>query len=68
MTSKIYGDDADELISVYTDMGKAEQMGAGGGGGVGAEETSSSHSHEKAIEHFLHAHSIASAKSAVVLS
>ncbi|XP_063728990.1 tetratricopeptide repeat protein 23-like, partial [Symsagittifera roscoffensis] len=61
MTSKIYGDDADELISVYTDMGKAEQMGAGGGGGVGAEETSSSHSHEKAIEHFLHAHSIASA-------
>ena len=57
LTSKMHGDDSDHLIQVYTDLGRAEQ--------IGAAEDPSNHSHEKAIEHFLHAHSIASTKLAI---
>ena len=54
LTSKIYGEESDHLMQAYIDLGKAEQ--------TGAIEACSTCSHDKAIEHFLHAHSLAATK------
>ncbi|XP_075246060.1 tetratricopeptide repeat protein 23-like isoform X2 [Convolutriloba macropyga] len=73
LSAKMYGDDSDLLIPVLTELGKAHQIGLSVD--QQAQKNSPSHSrqnyttgtennscsHEKAIEHFLHAHSIASA-------